>query len=188
MTTAFKSLLPPNSTPMEKALEETIYSATDLDVEISSIWNIDTMPEHLKPVLLPYLAWTMGVEIWSKDMSPAQKELMIREYLTIRAVRGTKAAIEKAYQSIGVDVDIEENPPSERYPDGEPFKFKLTITAQAISGELRDEIRRLTDLLKPLRSKYFIDIDIDLKQRVGIVVTGRVTNIARLMMRIKNDA
>ena len=189
MTRAYKSLLPPNATFMEKALEESIFSATNLDVEISSIWNIDTMPAHLKPVLLPYLAWTMGVEIWSSDMSIAQKEQMIRDYLVIRAMRGTKEAIQKAYRAIGVnDVEIIENPPSERYPAGEPFKFKLTITAQPISNELRNEIRRLTDLLKPLRTKYFIDIDVELKQNVGVVVTGRVTNIARLMMRVKNDA
>lgn len=181
---AFQTILPPNATFMEKALEETISRSTDLDIAISSLWNINTMPKALKPALLPYLAWSLGVEVWSSDMTVAQKEETIKNYLVIRALRGTRAAIEKAYEALGVEVEIVENPPSKRYPMGEPHKFKLKISAQPISRELRGEISRLTDLLKPLKAKYFIDVDIEFEKKMGIFITGRVTGVARFLAEV----
>ena len=181
MSAAFKSILPPNATYMERALEATIARTTDLDVAIGTLWNLDQMPSHLKPILLPYLAWSLGVEIWSDEMTIMQKEQMIRDYLVIRALRGTKAAIEKTYQALNVAVEIIENPVSKRYPKGEPFKFKLKISSQPIPLELKEEIRRLTDLLKPLRTNYFIDIEVTFLSNIALAMTGRITSVARFL-------
>ncbi|MFK7827912.1 MAG: phage tail protein I [Oligoflexales bacterium] len=178
-----KSLLPPNSTPFERALEEALYSSTALDVGFNELYNYQTCAkEHLS-----YLAWTLGVEIWGDDsrMSEQQKRELIKEYIGIRTLRGTKAAIEKAYGILGVKVTIEENP-RRKNEDGSlgdplPYKFRLKIKGQSISERFRSEIMRMTDLLKPLRTEYFFDISYEFDgPKIKLAPMQRVTGIVRI--------
>ena len=119
-------------------------------------------------------------------MGYKQKKDLIKKYIVIRTLRGTKRAIELAYGVLGVSVEIEEYPVVET-PEGEervPFKFALKITAQAISREFRQEIMRLTDLLKPLRTQYFIEVAVKINGKAFALPLLRVTNVARFSARI----
>jgi phage tail P2-like protein len=183
MSAVFKSLLPPNATGLELALEETMFRATDLEVKLATIWDVD----NISSSLLPYLAWSLGVEIWGSDeeFPVEQKRQLIRDYLVIRTLRGTVGAIKRAYGAIGVKAELIENPPSERYPKGEPFKFKLKISGQPITAELRKKVIRLTDLLKPLRTKYFVQIDVELTGSTGLAFMARNTHINRFLAKVE---
>ena len=168
-------------------MESTIFSATDLDFEISKLYDYKSISEKM----LPYLAWAVGVDIWSYDeqMSVEKKRELIKEYIAIRMLRGTKSSIEKAYKILGVKVEIEENP-REIKENGElgdrlPFKFRLKISGQAISRDFKMEIMRMTDLLKPLKAHYHIDITFDFKDNLYLGVASRHTAVVRLKGELK---
>ena len=178
------SLLPPNSSRLEQALEKVLINNIELENKIADIYDINEVDKDF----LSYLAWAMGVEIWSKDIKPEDKRKLVQDFLTIRAMRGTKAAIEKAYDLIGLEAEIIENPIGD-LPDGSkgplPYYFKLKIKGVNISNKFRAEIMRLTDLLKPIRSKYFFDISYSFDGGMHIGVIGRITNIFRKKAELK---
>jgi phage tail P2-like protein len=159
-------------------MERALARATDLPVTIANLWN----PNRVGSALLPYLAWTMGVEIWPDDaaldpdpkVADQKKRALIREYLIIRSLRGTKAALERAYKLLGVSIDIITR------PEGRPFRFKLVISGQPISSELRADILRLTDRLKSQRDLYDIEIDFKSEAGVGIYGLSRMTSVVRI--------
>lgn len=169
-----ESLLPKNSTPFERALEESIFRATDLDFEIERLWN----PDKVSETFLPYLAWSLGVEIWSDAISIEKKRALIREYLVIRKLRGTKAAIERAYKAINANVEIIER------PDGQPFRFKLKVSGDPLTPELRAEVLRLTTLLKPVRTLFELEVEFIGEKRLGLYATARVTPVARFEVKL----
>jgi len=175
----FQSLLTPNSTKLEIALEKSLSRSTQIDVEIDRLWNVDTMHEDF----LPYLAWSVGCDIWSTNMNLEEKKILIKEYLTIRALKGTKAAIEKAYKVLGLRAEIIENPLD---INGQPmaFKFLLRIVGQRISPNYLAEIRRMTDSLKPLKTYYDIEIEIDFSIKNQIASVLKATNIARFNFEV----
>lgn len=55
-------LLPPNATPLERALEQAaaVYGDTGRDVPVADVWRPATCP----PALLPWLAWALAVRGW----------------------------------------------------------------------------------------------------------------------------
>ena len=62
--TAAPSLLPPNATPLERALEMlAALRLGKIDTPFRELWNAQTCPEEL----LPYLAWGLSVDQWSAD-------------------------------------------------------------------------------------------------------------------------
>ena len=56
------SLLPPNATPLELALEQAaaLYGDAGRDVPVADVWRPATCP----PALLPWLAWALSVRGW----------------------------------------------------------------------------------------------------------------------------
>lgn len=139
----------------------------------SAIMNPDLMDSSNRDILMPYLAWMLGVEIWSDEFNDEQKKNLIKRYLTIRYARGTLYAIKEMYDIIGVKVVITENPVTARCPNGEPYKFNIRITNHNISEQLKNEIRRLMERLKPIRCDYLIEIDILMENRLVFGMTYR---------------
>lgn len=182
MTKAFESLLPKNSTHFERALEQSIARATALDFEIDRLWN----PEAVSKKFLPYLAWSLGVEIWPDDatlssdpkVAEQKKRQLIREYLVIRKLRGTKESIERAYKAINAKVEIIER------PGGQAFRFKLKVSGDPLTPELRSEVLRLTTLLKPVRTLFELEVEFIGEKRLGLYATARATPIARFGVRL----
>lgn len=163
----YKSLLPPNATKLELALEKAIYRSTNLDYHIDDLWNPNTVDE----TFITYLAWSLGVEIWSKDLNIEQKRQLLKDYVSIRKIRGTMAALKKALKAINVDAVITER------PDNKAFSFKIEISRQNITSELKKDIIMLVDLLKPLRTRYNLNVTFNFTSSVGILGTIRATQI-----------
>ena len=97
MMTTYKSLLPPNSSKLERALEQIAAKALDLPVIIKQLHNPDTCPT----ALLPWLAWSLSVDEWDNDWSEAHQRQTIRDSRQIHREKGTKSSIRRILASVG---------------------------------------------------------------------------------------
>lgn len=96
--TAPATLLPPSSTPLERALDQTAaVRLSALPSVVASLWNADTCPAPL----LPYLAWAMSVDEWNDGWGVDKKRAVIKESRYIHQHKGTLSAIKRALTAIG---------------------------------------------------------------------------------------
>lgn len=96
--TAPATLLPPSSTPLERALDQTAADRmAALPSVVASLWNADTCPAPL----LPYLAWAMSVDEWNDGWGVDKKRAVIKESRYIHQHKGTLSAIKRALTAIG---------------------------------------------------------------------------------------
>lgn len=91
-----ETLLPPASTPLERALSRTL-GRFDPPRIIPELWNADTCPASL----LPYLAWAVAVDEWDQDWAKEKKRAVIKEAREIHRKKGTPLAIRRALASVG---------------------------------------------------------------------------------------
>lgn len=98
------TLLPPNATALETALDATVAQRiAAVPTVIPSLWNADTCPA----LLLPYLAWALSVDEWDNTWSIDRKRAVIREARSIHAKKGTPAAIRHTLTTMGqADAEI----------------------------------------------------------------------------------
>lgn len=96
--TAPATILPPSSTPLERAIDQASASRlAALPSVVASLWNADTCPA----ALLPYLAWAMSVDEWNDGWGVDKKRAVIKESRTIHRHKGTPSAIKRALAAIG---------------------------------------------------------------------------------------
>lgn len=96
--TAQATLLPPSSTPLERAVDLTAAQRlAALPAVVTSLWNAETCPA----ALLPYLAWAMSVDEWNDGWGVDKKRAVIKESRYIHQHKGTLSAIKRALTAIG---------------------------------------------------------------------------------------
>jgi phage tail P2-like protein len=168
------SIQPVNLSPISRALERLMAEVFREIYDISSLWDID----RVEPQYLPYLAWSLGVELWPDDelVSTDEKRALVKRYILIRRLKGTRRALELAYEAIGVRAEIEER------AGGEPYKLKILFFSREkiITPRLYEAIVRLTRDLIPLRVELDLQIVTSIEGR--LVAAGRLsaTPIVRL--------
>lgn len=91
------SLLPPNATDAERAIEAAIARAAEVPVPIRATWNADTCPAHL----LPWLAWAFSVDEWDAAWPELAKRAAIRDAVAIQRRKGTVWAIRRVLDNAG---------------------------------------------------------------------------------------
>lgn len=98
------SLLPPSSTPLERATDQSAAARfATLPAVVASLWNADTCPA----ALLPYLAWSLSVDEWNEQWGIDKKRAVINESRYIHQHKGTLSAIRRALSALGQpDADI----------------------------------------------------------------------------------
>lgn len=85
------SLLPRNTTPLERATEKAITGYNNPAL-VPEIWNGNTCPLEF----LPWLAWALSVDDWETDWSEQKKRAAINESIEIHEHKGTPSAIYRA--------------------------------------------------------------------------------------------
>lgn len=91
------SLLPPNSTATERALEAATAPGFDLPVEIASLSSPDTCP----PQFLASLAWGLSVDSWDSNWTDARKREVIKASVEVHRRKGTVGSIKRALAAMG---------------------------------------------------------------------------------------
>ena len=97
MGVCMDSLLPPNSSPLERKLAKVGARISDLPVPIKTLWNPWTCPAHL----LPWLAWSLGVETWPTYWTEQQRRQAIADSLQVKRLKGTVAAVRQVIAAMG---------------------------------------------------------------------------------------
>ena len=158
-----KSLLPSNSTQLERALEAAFYERTI--VPLRTLYSAQTCPVHL----LPHLAWAWSVDRWDHRWPEAAKRRAIAASYYIHAHKGTIGALRRVVEPLGYLIEIVEW--FNAVPEGVPGTFALKVGVQdaGITEEMFQELERLIDDAKPV-TRHLVGLDIMLETRLNAYV------------------
>lgn len=158
------SLLPLNSTQLERAIEAALVEKTK--IPLRDLYNPDTCPAHL----LPWLAWTWSVDRWDNKWSEAIKRSAIRSAFYVHAHKGTIGALRRVVEPLGYLIEVVEW--WETTPMGVPgtFALKVGVLDTGITEEMYLELERLIDDAKPV-SRQLTGLAISL-ETTGYIVIG----------------
>jgi len=156
-----RSLLPPNASHLERALEQVQARASLQAVPLRELWNPDTCPAYL----LPWLAWTLSLDSWQPYWPEAVKRARIRAAVEIQRRKGTAKSVRDVVRSFGSSLALREWWQTE--PKGEPHTFDVTLT---LGGGVPNTIEYQNDVIaeiertKPVRSHFSFTL--------GLAATG----------------
>lgn len=115
----FDSLLPPNSTQLERDLEQVIANAIDIEVHIQDLWD----PYKCPFKLLPWLAWAYSVDHWEDSWPEHIKRDVVANSFEIHQHKGTPYALQRALDSLGIRTNMLEW--WEANANGQPGTMKI---------------------------------------------------------------
>lgn len=173
------SLLPPNSTPLERTLESVTLTLTAVDVPLRTLWNADTISGEM----LPWLAWSLGLDSWKTYWPNAVKRARTRQAIDIARRKGTAKAVHDVVAAFGGAISIREW--WQTTPKGVPHTFDVVLTLSGHDGEEASaayvddviaEIRRT----KPARSHFTFTQGLQARGRIGLAAAARVVAYAHL--------
>lgn len=174
----YPSVLPPGTTPLEKALEQVAAALLDIQVAIRSVWSPGDCPIEL----LPWLAWGLSLDNWSSDWPVAIKRERVRKAIAIARRKGTAESVRTIIASFGGSVAIREWWQTE--PKGEPHTFSLVLNLDQdgapASAAFVDQVIAEVSRAKPVRSTFTFTQGITARADVGLIAAVRPTIYARL--------
>ncbi|MGA9701137.1 phage tail protein I [Pseudomonas sp.] len=155
------SLLPLNSTQLERAIEAALVEKTK--IPLRTLYNPDTCPVQL----LPWLAWSWSVDRWDNKWSEAIKRSAIRSAFFVHAHKGTIGALRRVVEPLGYLIEVLEW--WETTPIGIPgtFALKVGVLETGITEEMYLELERLIDDAKPV-SRQLTGLAISLETQGAI--------------------
>lgn len=133
-----KTLLPPNSTKLEKKMAEVGNDAFALP-SIRIIKDIDHVPSQF----LPFIAWQKSVDYWDENWQEELKRKVIKESRDLHRLKGTPAAIKKALEPFGYEVTLIEWFKAEPNLVPGTFNLELNVIGKSLTAETYSEINRL---------------------------------------------
>jgi len=133
-----KTLLPPNSTLLERNLAEVCKDAFGLS-SIRVIKNIDEVPTQF----LPFIAYQKSVDYWDDNWQDALKRKVIKSSKEQHKIKGTTAAIKKALEPFGYEVNLIEWFQVEPNLVPGTFNLELNVIGKSLTAETYSEINRL---------------------------------------------
>ncbi|WP_179038364.1 phage tail protein I [Limnobaculum xujianqingii] len=138
-----KSLLPPNSSPLEHAMTLACAPLSDISVPLRTLWDPDTCPVEL----LPYLAWAFSVDRWSFDWLEQTKREVIKKAYFIHRHKGTVSALRRAVEPLGFLINVIMWWELNEVPG--TFRLEVGVLESGITDEMYAELERLIDDAKP---------------------------------------
>lgn len=172
------SLLPPNASDFERALEAATARIADIYFNLRKLWRPDTCPVDL----LPWLAWALSLDSWSSDWPEAVKRERVRRALEIARQKGTAASVRAVVESFGGQVAIREW--WQKTPAGDPHTFELVLTLGSAtapaSAAFVDAVIAEVARTKPVRSHFTFTQGFAAAGRVGVLAAARPVISARL--------
>ena len=142
------SILPPNHTEFEAAMERLIQNSRPDLTPVSQLMDPDTCPAEL----LGWLAWAFSADIWDASWDEATKRRVIKQSLEVHRRKGTVGAVRRALEAMGFLPKVVEW--SQMEPQGAPHSFALIleILENADSPEKIAQALRAVETTKPVRS------------------------------------
>lgn len=149
------SLLPPNSTKLEKTLEKIIAKVDQLDVPFIRLNRIDLCPDKY----LPWLAWEHRVEYWQPNWTIDKKRHAIKSAKDFNAGRGTKATLSALLDTVIENYKI--SAWHETTPKGQPYTFIVDVDEREIlTIDQLSQAHTAVDATKSQRDLYSINANV----------------------------
>jgi phage tail P2-like protein len=147
-----KSLLPPNSSEAEHALEDTMRMDVDLS-PVGTLWN----PASCPVAVLPFLAWGLAIARWDSTWTESEKRAAIADAIPFHKRKGTRAAVMEVLERFHPLLELVEG--WETDPRGLPHSFEVRasaalIPADFLTAETATSIIRDVAAAKPVRSHF----------------------------------
>lgn len=124
-----RHLLPPNASPLEKAVSLTDARLLEVPTEIAR--DVKS-PANCPPELLPYLALERGVKDWDAAWPEATRRAVVAASYGVKRVAGTVGAVKRALAAVDAAVILRQ---WFEY-GGLPYRFRLRDVLDA--GEAFD--------------------------------------------------
>ncbi|WP_017452859.1 phage tail protein I [Herbaspirillum rubrisubalbicans] len=159
--------MPPNTTPLERAMARACAALAGTPVPIRDLWNADRCPVDL----LPFLAWSFSVDRWDDAWPESIKRGTIKAARYIHQHKGTIAAVRGVVESLGYIIKIREWWQTEPRGQRGTFALEVGVLDAGITDDMFLEMERLIDDAKPL-SRHLTGLSIHLEVRgiAGIAV------------------
>lgn len=148
---------------------------------IRAVWSPDDCPAHL----LPYLAAAWSVDHWNPAWPEDVKREVIRRAPEIHRLKGTRRALQRALDALGVKLVIKEW--FEQVPQGQPYTFRLIAYPvrrlfgsgdALITPQLTRDIIETAKSVKPVSRWFDFQIGVGTLSRLGTAARMRAVNVA----------
>lgn len=142
------SLLPPNATATERAVDEATARLADIPVPLRDLWNPATIPAPL----LPWLAWGLSVDVWDPAWTESRRRAVVASSIEVHRRKGTAAALRTALAALDYDARLVEW--WQNLPSSAPYTFgvEALLDERGIDPALWDDIERVALAAKNVRS------------------------------------
>ena len=171
-------LLPPNATPLERALDQVSAQLSDTEIPLLDLWRPMTCPIEQ----LPWLAWGLSIDRWSTLWTEAEKRTAVANAIADQRRKGTPASVDAVLASFDALAECVEW--FEQSPRAAPYTFEVRLPLGAAGGTrataafaeaiIRDVIR-----VKPARAHFALVQTLRAAGSVGIVAAARGTRFDR---------
>ncbi|PZT91663.1 phage tail protein I [Sphingomonas sp.] len=180
------SLLPPNATAFERAVERALSRVTAIDTPVSTLMD----PATIDAAVLPFLAWHLSVDRWETDWTDAAKRAAVADAIAEQRRKGTPASVDRVLADFDDLLQLVEW--HETTPRGRPHTFEIRLPLGADGGPrsraaFADAIIRDVARVKPARSQGTLVQLIPVAGRAGIQSVARVLGETRLGMTYTDD-
>lgn len=156
------SLLPPNASATETAIEAAIERLADVPVPNASLWTPATCPA----ALLPWLAWALSVDDWDGTWPEERQRAVIAASAGVHRRKGTRGAVVAALAAAGYGAATlierfgrdpyngtsQHNGTIDHAPSDHWAEYRVTLT-RPISNAQADRVRGILASVAPLRSR-----------------------------------
>lgn len=180
----YPDLLSGNATPLERAFSSMDARLLDSPTQlIRAVWSPDDCPVHL----LPYLAAAWSVDVWNPNWPEDVKREVIRRAPEIHRLKGTRRAMQRALDALGVKMRIQEW--FEQSPLGAPYTFEVTayptrwlygLGDVLITPQLTRDILETIKAVKPVSRWFGFQIGVGAASEAAAVARSRALGFAAI--------
>lgn len=176
-----QSLMPPNATPLERALEALGRRLDQMPVDLRDLVNVETCP----PRFLPWLAFTRSVDSWNPAWSERVKRNLIAASIELHRRKGSAASVRSVVQAFGGQIALREW--WQMTPPGQPHTFDmvLTVTGEDGSSATQDFIEEVIEEVartKPARSWFTVTQGLQASGGIAMIAAARPLIHRRLQL------
>lgn len=190
------TLLPPNATPLERALEAATARIADVEAPIANLWN----PAACPAAILPWLAWGLSVDSWDTEWTEAMKRDTIAQSIDFHRRKGTRASIETVLARFDALLTIAEW--FEVTPRRDPHTFDVVLPVvvtdpatgqphapggERTSGAFAEAIVREIARVKPLREHFRLAQKMPAASAIRVVAAARTAHWRRDDLALIHD-
>lgn len=172
------SLLPPNASPLELALEAATARLGHVPVTIGDLWN----PVKCPLAFLPWLAWAVSVDIWDEAWPEATKRAVVANSIRVHRRKGTRASIALSLEPLGLAAEITEW--FETVPEGPAGTFTVRLRRLAegpiATLALIRQVRAAIERSRPVSRAYGLEMALDTTGPLYVAGAVRLHAVARL--------